>query len=91
MTTTCVDAAIVAELEGFRRAVGGEEEECIAVVDPDGQCVWTSTEVLDRRATDGGAFRDAEGWRREIVSVLRWGGDGDGRGGAGGSDVVMSE
>ncbi|KAK5173380.1 uncharacterized protein LTR77_002061 [Saxophila tyrrhenica] len=78
ITTACVDGTVVEEFEAFRREVGGPEG-CIAVISPDGTCVWSSAEALPGGVNSDG---DVEELRRQMLGVL-----GGGRGG----DVAMGE
>ena len=45
VTTACVEVTVVEEFAQFRQEAGGPEG-CIAVIDAQGTCVWTSSEAL---------------------------------------------
>jgi hypothetical protein len=71
-TTACVDAVVVEEFESFRRELGGPEG-CIAVISPDGTCVWSSTESF---SADACRNLDVNGFHGQILNAL--GGDSAG-------------
>lgn len=58
VTTAGVEATVVEEFEQFRRDLGGEGD-CVAVVGPDGTCLYSSTaENFDAETgSDGGVAR----------------------------------
>ena len=65
VTTACVDATIVEDFERFRRDVGGPEG-CLAVIAPDGTCLWSSADSFANIATD----EDVMSLQWQIVNAL---------------------
>ena len=77
VTTSCVEVNVVEEFESFRRDVGGQTG-CIAVIDPNGTCIWSLTE------SDGISISTTEdllGLEQTLVAFLDQ---------SNGEDVLMS-
>lgn len=66
VTTAGVDSTVVEDFERFRRDIGGAGD-CVAVVGPDGTCLWSSVEDVDAETiSDAGVAR----MRVQIVEAL---------------------
>lgn len=73
VTTACVEVTVVEEFEHFRRDVGGPEG-CLTVIDPNGACVWNSTESFGAQVSSN---EDLVSLQQALVGVVSSGNAGD--------------
>ena len=69
LTTACVEVSIVEDFERFRQDVGGPEG-AVAIIDSNGNCVWTSTEFLESRAQIADGSVDLQSLERSLTEIL---------------------
>lgn len=67
VTTAGVEVNVVEAFEQFRQEVGGD---CLAVIDPNGNCVWTSTEFLNDTASNAHGQKDLQSLQESLMAVF---------------------
>ncbi|KAK3712615.1 hypothetical protein LTR37_009058 [Vermiconidia calcicola] len=73
VTTACVDGITVEEFEHFRQEVGGPQG-CIAVISPECNCVWNSSESF---GADISTHEDLMSLQWQLVNAVGGGNAGD--------------